>query len=88
MNNKVAKLNKDGNLIGDTGAEVVLNDSDAIAIMATGYTALTQKKLAVYSNVYPTAENKDLSVKTSGCGTLKGKWTCRGDYKYVGVEED
>ena len=88
LNNKVAKLDGNGNLIDEDGNSVELNDSDCLATIATGYTKLTQKKLSVYANVYPTAENKAASVKTSGCGTLTGKWTFRGDYKEVGVDED
>lgn len=55
-----------------------------------------QRKLAVYANVYPTKQalkeagltDAQINDKAYGCGTLKGKWTYRGDYKYVGVEED
>lgn len=88
LNNKIAKLDSNGNLIDDDGNSVELTDSDCLATIATGYTTLTQKKLSVYANVYPTAENKADDVGTSGCGTLTGKWTFRGDYKEVGIEED
>lgn len=75
INNKVAKLDKNGDLIDEDGNSVELADSDCVATIATGYTELTQKNLAVYANVY---EKK----------ALKGKWTYRGDYKEVGVDED
>lgn len=88
LNNKIAKLDREGNLVDENGKSVELSDSDCLATIATGYTKLTQKKLSVYANVYPTAENKANDVKTSGCGTLTGKWTFRGDYKEVGIDED
>lgn len=75
INNKVAKLDGNGNLVDEEGNSVALADSDCVATIATGYTSLEQKKLAVYANVY---KGK----------TLKGTWTYRGDYKEVGVDED
>ena len=75
INNKVAKLDSKGELVDEKGNSVVLNDSDCVATIATGYPSLTQQKLAVYANVY---KGK----------TLKGTWTYRGDYKEVGVDED
>ena len=75
INNTVAKLDKDGNLVDEEGKSVVLDDSACVATIATGYEKLTQNKLAVYANVY---KGK----------TLKGTWTYRGDYKEVGVDED
>lgn len=75
INNKVAKLDGNGNLVDEEGNSVTLADSDCVATIATGYTSLEQKKLAVYANVY---KGK----------TLKGTWTYRGDYKEVGVDED
>ena len=75
INNKVAELDSNGKLIDENGNSVVLADSDCVAKIATGYTSPTQKKLAVYANVY-------------GEKTLKGTWTYRGSYKEVGVDED
>ena len=75
INNKVAELDPNGKLVDENGNSVVLADSDCVAKIATGYTSLTQKKLAVYANVY-------------GEKTLKGTWTYRGSYKEVGVDED
>ena len=75
INNRVAKLDGNGNLVDEEGNSVTLADSDCVATIATGYTSLEQKKLAVYANVY---KGK----------TLKGTWTYRGDYKEVGVDED
>ena len=75
INNKVAKLDGNGNLVDEEGKSVALADSNCVATIATGYTSLEQKKLAVYANVY---KGK----------TLKGTWTYRGDYKEVGVDED
>ena len=75
INNKVAKLDRNGNLVDEEGNSVALANSDCVATIATGYTSLEQKKLAVYANVY---KGK----------TLKGTWTYRGDYKEVGVDED
>lgn len=75
LNNKVANLDGDGNLVDDNKQKIDLSDTKPVATIATGYTELTQKNLAVYANVY---EKK----------ALKGKWTYRGDYKEVGVDED
>ena len=75
INNIVAKLDGNGNLVDEEGNSVTLANSDCVATIATGYTSLEQKKLAVYANVY-------------GNKTLKGTWTYRGDYKEVGVDED
>ena len=75
IKNNVAKLDENGNLVDEEGNSVALADSDCVATIATGYTSLEQKKLAVYANVY---KGK----------TLKGTWTYRGDYKEVGVDED
>ena len=75
LNNKVANLDGNGNLVDDNKQKIDLSDTKPVATIATGYTSLTQKKLAVYANVY-------------GEKTLKGKWTYRGDYKEVGVDED
>ena len=47
-----------------------------------------QRNLAVYVNIYPTKENVAPEVTSTGCGTLTGTWTYRGDYKEVGVDED
>ena len=75
LKDKVANLDKDGNLVDDNKQKIDLSGIQPVATIATGYTSLEQKKLAVYANVY---ENK----------TLKGTWTYRGDYKEVGVDED
>lgn len=75
LNNKVANLDANGNLVDDNKQSIDLSDTKPVATIATGYTSLTQKKLAVYANVY-------------GEKTLKGTWTYRGDYKEVGVDED
>ncbi|MCI7534273.1 MAG: hypothetical protein MSA36_04655 [Treponema porcinum] len=75
INDTVANLDKDGNLVDDNKQKIELSSTKAVATIATGYTSLTQKKLAVYANVY-------------GKKTLKGTWTYRGDYKEVGVDED
>ena len=75
LNDKVANLDKDGNLVDDNKQKIELSSTKPVATIATGYKELTQKKLAVYANVY---EGK----------TLKGTWTYRGDYKEVGVDED
>lgn len=100
LNNKIAKLDKEGNLIDDEKNTVDLTDVEPVAIMATGYNGdkPTQKKLAVYANVYPTIEalkeanpeitDKELEAKAKGCGTLTGTWTYRGDYYACDVEED
>ena len=75
LKDEVANLDKDGNLVDDNKQEINLSSTKPVATIATGYKELTQKKLAVYANVY-------------GEKTLKGTWTYRGDYKEVGVDED
>ena len=75
INNKVANLDANGKLVDENKNEIDLSGVKPAATIATGYTSLTQKKLAVYANVY---KGK----------TLKGTWTYRGDYKEVGVDED
>ena len=75
INNKVANLDADGKLVDENKNAINLSDTSPVATIATGYTKLTQNKLAVYANVY-------------GNKTLKGTWTYRGDYKEVGVDED
>ena len=75
INNKVANLDADGKLVDENKNAINLSDTSPVATIATGYTKLTQNKLAVYANVY---KGK----------TLKGTWTYRGDYKEVGVDED
>ena len=77
LNDKVGKLDSDGNLVTEDGKAIDLSGVEPVAIIPTEYTGSqpTQKKLAVYANVY---EGK----------TLKGTWTYRGDYKEVGVDED
>ena len=75
INNKVANLDADGKLVDEHKNAINLSGVTPAATIATGYTSLTQKKLAVYANVY-------------GKKTLKGTWTYRGDYKEVGVDED
>ena len=75
INNKVANLDADGKLVDENKNAIDLSGVTPAATIATGYTSLTQKKLAVYANVY-------------GNKTLKGTWTYRGDYKEVGVDED
>ena len=75
LKDKVANLDKDGNLVDDNKQKIDLSGIQPVATIATGYTSLEQKKLAVYANVY-------------GNKTLKGTWTYRGDYKEVGVDED
>ena len=75
INNKVANLDADGKLVDENKKAIDLSGVTPAATIATGYTSLTQKKLAVYANVY-------------GKKTLKGTWTYRGDYKEVGVDEN
>lgn len=75
INNKVANLDANGKLVDENKNPIDLSGVTPAATIATGYTSLTQKKLAVYANVY-------------GKKTLKGTWTYRGDYKEVGVDED
>lgn len=74
---QIGKLDKDGNLVAEDGTEIDLSGVEPVATIPTEYTGSqpTQKKLAVYANVY-------------GEKTLKGTWTYRGDYKEVGVDED
>ena len=97
LNNKIAKLDKNGNLVDDNGKDVDLGDVTPLATIPviddktgeqyTGKSPL-QRELAVYANIYPTKENAAEGVKSTGCGTLTGTWTYRGDYKEVGVDED
>lgn len=75
LDDKVGKLDSEGKLINEEGNELDLSNVDPAATIATGYKSLTQKKLAVYANVY-------------GKKTLQGTWTYRGSYKEVGVDED
>ena len=75
INNNVANLDADGKLVDENKNAIDLSGVTPAATIATGYTSLTQKKLAVYANVYKKK-------------TLKGTWTYRGDYKEVGVDED
>ena len=74
---QIGKLDKDGNLVAEDGTAIDLSGVEPVAIIPTEYTGSqpTQKKLAVYANVY-------------NGKTLKGTWTYRGDYKEVGVDED
>ncbi|MCI7546485.1 MAG: hypothetical protein MSA96_06860 [Treponema porcinum] len=74
---QIGKLDKDGNLVAEDGTPIDLSGVKPVATIPTEYTGSqpTQKKLAVYANVY-------------GEKTLKGTWTYRGDYKEVGVDED
>ena len=74
---QIGKLDKDGNLVAEDGTAIDLSGVEPVATIPTEYTGSqpTQKKLAVYANVY---DGK----------TLKGTWTYRGDYKEVGVDED
>ena len=77
LNDKVGKLDSDGNLVTEDGKAIDLSGVEPVATIPTEYTGSqpTQKRLAVYANVY---KGK----------TLKGTWTYRGDYKEVGVDED
>lgn len=77
LNDKVGKLDSDGNLVTEDGKAIDLSGVEPVATIPTEYTGSqpTQKKLAVYANVY---KGK----------TLKGTWTYRGDYKEVGIDED
>ena len=74
---QIGKLDENGNLVTEDGKEIDLSAVEPVATIPTEYTGNqpTQKKLAVYANVY-------------GNKTLKGTWTYRGDYKEVGVDED
>ena len=97
LNNTIANLDKDGNLVDDNGKGVNLGGVKPLATIPviddktgeqyTGKSPL-QRELAVYANIYPTKENAAEGVKSTGCGTLTGTWTYRGDYKEVGVDED
>lgn len=51
-----------------------LGDTKPVATIATDYTKLTEKKLAVYANVYTKS-------------TLAGNWTYLADYKQVSLED-
>ena len=77
LNDNVGKLDSDGNLVTEDGKAINLSGVEPVATIPTEYTGSqpTQKKLAVYANVY-------------NGKTLKGTWTYRGDYKEVGVDED
>ena len=77
LNDKVGKLDSDGNLVTEDGKAIDLSGVEPVATIPTEYTGSqpTQKRLAVYANVY-------------GEKTLKGTWTYRGSYKEVGVDED
>lgn len=74
---QIGKLDKDGNLVAEDGTPINLSGVEPVATIPTEYTGSqpTQRKLAVYANVYAGK-------------TLKGTWTYRGDYKEVGVDED
>ena len=74
---QIGKLDKDGNLVAEDGTAIDLSGVEPVATIPTEYTGSqpTQRKLAVYANVYAGK-------------TLKGTWTYRGDYKEVGVDED
>lgn len=83
LTNKIKTLDSDGNPINEDGNKVDLSTETPVVI-ETNYTELTEKKLAVYANIYAKSDEKG----KERCGTLKGKWTYRGDYKEVGVDED
>ena len=83
LNNKIKNLDSDGNPIDEDGNKVELDSKKAV-IIETSYTELTQTNFAVYANIYAKSDKKD----AERCGTLQGKWTYRGDYKEVGVDED
>lgn len=51
-----------------------LGEAKPVATIATSYTKSTQKKLAVYANVYTNS-------------TLAGNWTYLADYKQVSLED-
>ena len=74
---QIGKLDRDGNLVAEDGTAIDLSGVEPVATIPTEYTGSqpTQRKLAVYANVYAGK-------------TLKGTWTYRGDYKEVGVDED
>ena len=83
LKNKIKSLDSDGNPIDEDGKRVLLNSEEAVKI-GTSYTELTQTNFAVYANIYAKSDEKG----KERCGTLKGTWTYRGDYKEVGVDED
>ena len=83
LKNKIKSLDSDGNPIDEDGQKVELDSKKAV-IIETSYTELTQTNFAVYANIYAKSDKKD----AERCGTLQGKWTYRGDYKEVGVDED
>ena len=83
LKNKIKSLDSDGNPINEDGQKVELDSKKAV-IIETSYTELTQTNFAVYANIYAKSDKKD----AERCGTLQGKWTYRGDYKEVGVDED
>ena len=96
LNNEIGTLDKDGNLVDVNGNRVNLEGVKSLATIPviddktgkqyTGKSPL-QRLHAVYANIYPTKENAP-NAKSTGCGTLTGTWTYRGDYKEVGVDED
>ena len=99
LNNTIAKLDSNGNLVDDAGKKVDLSSEKPLAKIPVykddGITLYEnaespkQNRLAVYANIYPTKESgADPKKVTVGCGTLKGKWEYCGDYKEVGVDED
>ena len=99
LNNTIAKLDSEGNLVDDAGKQVDLSSETPLAKIPVykddGKTLYEnakspkQNRLAVYANIYPTKESgADPKKVTIGCGTLKGKWEYCGDYKEVGVDED
>ena len=99
LNNTIAKLDSEGNLVDDAGKQVDLSSETPLATIPVykddGITLYEnakspkQNRLAVYANIYPTEESgADPKKVTIGCGTLKGKWEYCGDYKEVGVDED
>lgn len=70
LNNVTAKdFDSEGNIEASK-----LGDAKPVATIATGYTGVTQKKLAVYANVYTNS-------------TLAGNWTYLADYKQVSLED-
>lgn len=78
LTNEIDKLNGEGNPLDKDGNVIALDPAKRLATIATSYKNPStdgQNKLAVYANVY------------SG-KTLAGKWTYRGDYKEVGVDEN
>lgn len=73
LKDDVKKLTDNGKVLDLEGNELTL--PAPVATIPTEYTALTEKKLCVYANVYAT-------------GTLKGTWAYKGDYKQVALEEN